>query len=380
MSHTLFLSAGESSGDLHGASLARAILERAPETAIVALGGPRMAEAGAEVVRDLTAHSAVGISEAIRSFSAFRGGLREAVALLDERRPDAVVLIDSPELNLRLARQAHQRGIRVVYYICPQVWAWRQGRVRTIARYVDRLLCILPFEPRFFAQHGIDATFVGHPLIDILAGHRRDRRLAARIGLPDDLPIIGILPGSRRGEIARLLPTLLDAGHRILRNLDAVTLAVAPAPSVPAEEYTTWPSRTPDPIHIVAGHTHELMAAADLLLVASGTATLEAGIIGTPMIVTYKVSPLTWLIARLLVRGVKYCSLVNLIANRELVPELLQSGATADRIARRAVSFFRDGGLQETAAALAAEVRPRLGPPGASARAADAILDLLGSG
>jgi lipid-A-disaccharide synthase len=378
MSHSLFIVAAESSGDLHGATLARALRERAPDLGLFAFGGSHMAQAGVEVAHDLTPHAAVGISEALRSIGAFRRGLREAVRLLDHRRPDAVVLIDSPELNLRLARHAHARGIPVVYYISPQVWAWRPWRVKTIRRCVTRLLVILPFEPAFYARHGVEATFVGHPLIDVLRDYRHDRRWAAGLGLPDDKPIIGLLPGSRRREISRLLPILLEAAHRIHRNLEGVTLAVAPAPSVPPEQYQTWPGLTPHPLHLVPGRTYELMAGADLLLVASGTATLEAGIIGTPMIVTYKLSVLTWLVARALVRGVRYASLVNLVAGRELVPELLQGRCTPGHIARQAVSFFRDGGLREMTDALALEVRTRLGEPGAPGRAADQILSLLG--
>ena len=377
MSPSLFLLAAESSGDLHGAALAQAIHEREPAIELVALGGPQMAAAGVELATDLTAHAAIGVSEAVRSIGVFRRAFRQAVELLDSRRPDAVVLIDSPELNLRFARKAHGRGIPVVYYICPQVWAWRRRRIRALARYVDKRLVILPFEPRFYAQHGVEATFVGHPLVDVLAGYTHHRSNAARIGLPDDFPIIGILPGSRRREIGRLLPILLEAAHRIDRNLEATTLAVAPAPTVPPDDYETWQDLTDDPLHVLPGRAHELMAAADLLLVASGTATLEAGIIGAPMIVTYRVSALTWLLGRLLVRGVRFISLVNLIADREIVPELLQGRCTPGRIARRAVSLFRDGGLHAIMRALQTEVLPRLGPPGAAGRAADEILALL---
>jgi lipid-A-disaccharide synthase len=377
MSRSVFIVAAESSGDLHGAELARALHQQDPDLELFGFGGHRMADAGVEVVCDLTEHAAVGISEALRSVWAFRRGLGQATRLLDERRPDAVVLIDSPELNLRLAPRAHDRGIPVVYYICPQVWAWRQGRVKTLARHVDKRLVILPFEPQFYARHGVEATFVGHPLVDTLGDYRHERRFTEELGLPDDGPLIGILPGSRRREISRLLPIHLVAAHRIHRNLEGATLAAAPASTVPEQVYRTWPRSIPERLHLLPGQTYELMAAADLLLIASGTATLEAGIIGTPMIVTYKVSPITGLIARALVRGIEFVSLVNLVAERELVPELLQGRCTPGRIARKAVSFFRDGGLTEMADALAHEVRSRLGEPGAAGRAADEILDLL---
>ena len=378
MSHTLFLVAAETSGDICGAGLVRALRERAPDLALFGYGGSHMAQAGVEVVRDLTHHAAVGVAESLRSFGEFNRARLDGFRLLDRRRPDALVLIDSPELNLRLARAAHARGIPVVYYIAPQVWAWGRWRVKTIRRCVTKLLVILPFEPAFYAQHGVQATFVGHPLVDALRDYRHDRHLAATLGLPDDRPLIGLLPGSRQREISRLLPILLDAAHIIHRNLEDITVAVAPAPTIPPEQYGTWPAMSRDDLHLFPGRTHELMAAADLLLVASGTATLEAGIIGTPMIVTYQMSPLSWLFARVFARGLRYCSLVNLVAGRELVPEFLQSFCTPGKIAERAVSFFRDGGLVETADALAHEIRPRLGEPGAAGRAADEILALLG--
>jgi lipid-A-disaccharide synthase len=378
MSHSLFIVAAETSGDIYGAGLVRALRERAPDLTLFGYGGPQMAQAGVEVVRDLTVHAAVGVAESLRSFGEFNRARLDGFRLLDSRRPDALVLIDSPELNLRLARAAHERGIPVVYYIAPQVWAWGQWRVKTIRRCVTKLLVILPFEPAFYAQHGVQATFVGHPLVDALRDYRHDRRFAAALGLPEDRPLIGLLPGSRQREISRLLPIFLDAAHILQRNLEDITIAIAPAPTISPEQYGAWPSLSRDELFLVPGKTHELMAGADLLLVASGTATLEAGIIGTPMIVTYKMSPLSWLFARVFARGLRFCSLVNLVADRELVPELLQRACTSGEIAGRGVSFFRDGGLDEMAEALAHEIRPRLGEPGAAGRAADEILALLG--
>jgi lipid-A-disaccharide synthase len=376
MSHSILIIAGESSGDLHGASLARALREREPDITLFGLGSHRMREAGVEVAHDVTPHAAVGVSEVVASLSAVRGAYLDMIAQLDRRRPDAAVLLDYPVFNLGFARHAHRRGIPVIYYISPQIWAWRQGRVRKIARRVDRLLVILPFEPAFYARHRVEARFVGHPLLDILAGYRHDRRFAEEAGLPTGRFILGLLPGSRKREIGVLLPTLLAAAERIDRELGGVTVAIPPAPSVPPEEYESWQKLTSVPLHIRPGRTYPVMAAADLVIVASGTATLEAGIIGTPMIVVYKLSRLTWLLGRLLVRGVRFCSLPNLIAGREVVPELLQRQCTPDNLARRAIALARSG-LAEMADDLAANVRPRLGQPGASARAADEILDLL---
>ena len=377
MSNSLFIIAGESSGDLHGASLAHALRERDPGITLAGMGGHRMRDAGVEIIHDVTALAAVGVVEVIGVLRTVNAVFHQMIAQLDRRRPDAVVLIDYPTFNLRFARWAHDRGVPVVYYICPQVWAWHESRVKKIRRYTDKRLVILPFETAFYARHGIEATFVGHPLLDGLAAYRHERRFAAEIGLPTDRFILGLLPGSRGNEIGRLFPVMLGAAERIADELGGITVATAPAPSVPPEDYSTWPARTKLPLHLVPGKTYELMAGADLLLIASGTATLEAGIIGTPMIVTYKLSPPTALLARLLVRGVRHVSLTNLVAGRELVPELLQSQATPETIARTALALVREGKLPRMAAELAAEVRPRLGEPGAPGRAADEVLALL---
>ena len=377
MSYRIFIMAGEASGDFHGASLARALRERQPDMRLAGLGSHHMREAGVEILHDLTPHAAIGVFEVLSVMRRIHKVFRQMVARLDSERPDAVVLIDYPMFNLRFARQAHERGIPVVYYVSPQIWAWNQRRAYLMARYVDRLLVVLPFEAEFYARFGVEATFVGHPLLDVLRDYRHDRRFATELGLPEDRFILGLLPGSRWSEIKYLLPILLKAAEKIDRRLEGITVAVAPAPSIPRETYESWQQRTPLPLRFFPGRTHEVMAGADLLLVASGTATLEAGIIGTPMIVTYKVSVASWLMTLLLVQDIKFCSLVNLVAGRELVPEILQWKVTPSRIARAAVSLYRRGGLHEMARTLADELRHRLGQPGAAGRAADEILALL---
>ncbi|HPD16694.1 MAG TPA: lipid-A-disaccharide synthase [Planctomycetota bacterium] len=377
MSHSLFILAGEASGDYHGARLALALRQRQPDIALAGMGGHWMREAGVEVIHDVTALAAVGITEVLGILRRINRVFHAMIAELERRHPDAVVLIDYPAFNLRFARWAHERGVRVVYYICPQVWAWHQSRVTKIRRYTDKRLVILPFEPAFYARHGVEATFVGHPLLDSLATYRQDRRFAADLGLPADTFILGLLPGSRKSEVHRLLPAMLGAADRIARELGNVTVATAPAPSLGPDEYSAWARRASLPLHILPGKARELMAASDLLLIASGTATLEAGIIGTPMIVTYKVAPFTAFLAWLLVRGVRHISLANLVAGREIVPELLQGKATPRRIARKAIKLIRSGGLEQMGRELVAEVRPRLGEPGAAGRAADEVLALL---
>ncbi|MFW6161179.1 MAG: lipid-A-disaccharide synthase [Planctomycetota bacterium] len=377
MAHRLLIVAGESSGDLHGAHLAKALRQREPDIELAALGGPAMAEAGVQVHRDATAHAAIGITEVLGSLRTWIRIFRGMVRFMDEWRPDAVVLIDSPEFNLRFAKRVRQRGIPCVYYISPQLWAWRAWRVRTVRRCVDRMLVILPFEQDFYARHGVDARFVGHPLVDVLADYRHDKAFAERLGLPPDRFLLGLLPGSRRKEIRYLLDPMLGAAERLDRELGGITVATAPAPNFPAEDYEAWRERTAVDLHFFPGRTYELMAAADLLLVSSGTATLEAGLIGTPMIVPYAASWVSYRVAKALVRTIRFFSLPNLVADRQVVPELLQSEVTGRRIADEALALIRSDGLEEMAQALASEVRAPFGPPGATGRAADEVLSLL---
>lgn len=377
MAKTVFIIAAESSGDLHGANLARALRAREPDIVLGGLGGAKMAEAGVEVFRDVTAHAAIGFVEIVGSLWVFHCAFRHMERLLDERRPDAVVLIDSPEFNLRFARRAHRRGIKAIYYISPQLWAWRKGRIRIVQRNVDRMLVILPFERDFYARHGVDATFVGHPLLDELGDRRHDRRYARELGLPDGRFVLGLLPGSRRNEIRYLLPPMLGAAEIIDRELGGITVALAPAPNFGEADYAAWQEMTDLKLHLFPGRTYDVMAGADLLLCASGTATLEAGLIGTPMIVPYRASLSAYLIAKLLVRNIRYFSLPNLIADRRIVPELLQYEVTARRMADEALGLIRDGGLDRMADELANEVRGRFGGPGASSRAAQEVLAML---
>ncbi len=377
MAHSLFIIAGESSGDLHGAHLAQALRERQPDIALAGMGGQAMAEAGVEVHRDATAHAAIGITEVIGSLRTWAHIFRDMERFMDQRQPDAVVLIDSPEFNLRFARRVHQRGIPCIYYISPQLWAWRSWRVKSVQRYVDRMLVILPFETEFYARHGVDATFVGHPLLDVLADYRHDKAFAERLGLPADRFVLGVLPGSRRKEIRYMLPAMLGAAERLDRELGGITVATAPAPSFSHEQYEAWREMTSLELHMFQGKTYELMAGADLLLVSSGTATLEAGLIGTPMIVPYAASWVSYQVAKALVRTIQFFSLPNLVAGRRVVPELLQSEVTAERIADEALALIRGDGLARMADELAREVRAPFGEPGASGRAADEILALL---
>ena len=376
----IMLSAGESSGDLHGGTLCRALRALAPDVGLVGMGGPRMAAAGMEVVADPTSHAVVGTSEAVGRLPALYRAYRALVRRLREAPPRALVVIDFPEFNMRLARQARRAGVPVIYFIPPQVWAWRRGRVRLIARLASRVLAVFPFETALYQSAGVAVEFVGHPLLDVLPASLDRGAARVRLGVEPDEPLVGLLPGSRREEITRLLPAMLDAARRLAApGADApprFLLGLAPSVDRTVVEglvAAAGRSACAPAVEIVTQRTYELMAAADAVLIASGTATLEAALLGAPMVVCYRVSRVTELISRLLIR-IPWISLPNIIAGRAVVPELLQEAATGERLAVEARRLLAEPAAAAAQRAAFSELRGRLGEPGVGQRAARAVL------
>lgn len=364
----LFMVAGESSGDLHGARLASALLRSNSALQIHGVGSAKMRDAGVNVLWDISSAAATGITEAV-------GTVPKALSLyvavrrhLQDARPDAVILIDYPEFNLKLARFAKREGIRVVYYILPQVWAWRRYRIRTLKSATDLRIVIFPFEEEFYRRGGLDVKFVGHPLLEELEPYRDRAAARKRLGLRNEL-VIGLLPGSRMNEVGRHIGPMVDACRRLRAARPETRFLVACAPRISAEFV-----RSQDPLlEPVEGQTPWVMAASDVLVAASGTATLEAAIIGTPMVVIYKLSAASWLAARLLV-STPAVSMPNLILGEKAIPELLQHDVTGERIAREVDKLLDDG--PDKARIPLGIVRERLGSPGAAERAAALILSL----
>lgn len=368
---------GESSGDLHGAKLVREIKERLPGVSFFGLGGSKMAAEGVEIYRDVTKHAAVGIIEGLLSYprlaTTFFGFVNEA----RRRKPDVAVLIDFPEFNLRMAKKLKKAGIPVIYYICPQLWAWRTYRVHQMARYVDKCLVVLPFEERFYRRYGVNATFIGNPLIDTI-GDPDDLKATLRkdLNVPEGHKLIGLLPGSRRKEIQRLMPIITEVARLIMARMPNVTFVLARASGISEKKII---KETPgEPFFHISRDVYNVMKSSDLLLIASGTATLEAAILGTPMVVLYKVSSLTWLLFIGLMHLKNY-ALCNIVAGSQIVPEQIQWRAQPQAIARRMLGMFQDGRLQITRHRLAV-VREKLGRPGATARAADYVMRYLRKG
>jgi lipid-A-disaccharide synthase len=376
----IMLSAGEASGDLHGATMCRAIRDLDPAIRLVGMGGSRMAAAGVEILVDPTAQAAVGTSEALNRVPALVRAYRLLVRRLREARPLAIVLIDFPEFNLRLARQARRAGIPVVYFIPPQLWAWRRGRIRQMARRVTKVLAAFPFEKSLYEEAGVPVEFVGHPLLDVVPSDLDHARARERLGVGERRVLVGLLPGSREQEISRLLPRMLDAAARLAVD-GKRSFVLGLAPSVERKRVAAMLERAAEaggpPIEIVEGLTYEVMAAADALLIASGTATLEAALLGAPMVVCYRVSRMTELMARLLTRS-PWISLPNIVAGRGVVPEVLQGDATAARFAAEVERLLVDPVAATAQRAAFKELRERLGKPGVGKRAARAVLEVAG--
>lgn len=373
---TVLISAGDASGELHAAALVEELRRRQPGVRVLGLGGPAMEKAGLEVVvpqREL----AVGLGvEVLRDLHRIVSAWRRMTRALSESKPDLVILVDSPDFNLPFAKRAKRAGIPVLYYVSPQVWAWRRGRVRRIAKRVDRLAVIFPFEPAVYAGTGLAVDFVGHPLVDrlrpLLASS--DRGAARRaLGLDEQRPLVVLLPGSRRNEVRTTLPLQLAAAAALHARDPRVGFTVAVAPSIAKSAIDEGIALAKLPalldLTVLEGRTHEAIRAADVALAKPGTVTLEVALLGTPMVVTTRVNRFTAFLMRRLVRVPSY-TMPNLIAGQAIVPELLQEDADPVRIAEALLALLAGPAREQQIAALAT-VRDALGSGGAAARAAD---------
>jgi len=367
----ILLSAGEASGDRLGAGLARAIRAAAPDVELVGMGGDEMAEAGVRLLQHASEVAVVGIVEVAKHLPAIRRAMNRLTRALTEEKPDLFVPIDFPDFNFFPARALHKRGVPVVYYISPQVWAWRKGRLKTIRDFADRVLVIFPFEEPIYREAGVPVEFVGHPLIDLAAPTLSRDDLCRAHGLDPVKPVVAVLPGSRANEVSRIFPDLATAAHLIRAQLPNAQFIVARAPHLDDALFAA--ARGLEACAIVAGHTDAVLGAADVALTASGTATIQTALHDTPMVIVYRVSPLTYQLGRRLVR-VDAIGMVNLIAGEKIVPELVQDAFTPEAVAREALSMLTDPNRATTIREGLARVRAKLGGSGASRRAAQAIL------
>jgi lipid-A-disaccharide synthase len=375
----ILVSAGEASGDRYSAQLVERLRERLPQAEFFGCAGRRLREAGVRPVIRAEELAVVGIFEVARDIPRIYGQFRRLAAAAVAEKPALAVLTDSPDFNLRLAKKLRRAGIPVVYYVAPQVWAWRRRRVRLLRESVDHLLCIFPFEEKFFRRHGVETTFVGHPLYGSLHPTLSRQEFCRRHGLAPEKPLIALLPGSRRGEASRHLGPVLDAVARLTQQRPMNF--VLPASTTTGREF--FAQRISDPaVQVIEGETENALANADLALVASGSATVEAALLGAPMVVFYRVTAASWMVGRMLV-DVPFYSMVNLLAQRRIVPELIQSDCTGERLASEAGRLLEsEQARQRMKQDLGAVKRSLQGEMPAAQRAAEVIcnkLDLTGT-
>jgi lipid-A-disaccharide synthase len=371
---------GEASGDLHGANLVRSMLAGQPDLNIFGMGGNELKAAGVELLYDAAKLSVVGITEVFSHLGDILAARRILIEQMRKRRPSLLILIDFPDFNLMLAKKARKCGIPVFYYISPQVWAWRQGRTKKIGRLADRIAVILPFEKDFYRTHDIDVDFVGHPLMDTVATTMDSLEFRKSLAIEPGKTVVGLLPGSRRREITSLLPVFLAAAQYLSNSTDNTYVFVVPKASTVStqllEENGINAYRNSLDIRIVDHDRYDLMASCDAVVAASGTVTLELAILNVPTVATYRVSPRTYMLGRMLVK-LQWFSLVNLIADKTVIPELLQDEVTPENIARELSAILKDGKERDIMLHGFSEVRKKLGNPGASRRAAKIALSMV---
>jgi lipid-A-disaccharide synthase len=375
LSVRLLLSCGEASGDLYAGALTRELRSLDPSVTIEGLGGPQFEAAGGRLIDDYRDIAVTGLTEAIAKVPRSFGALRRIVNAARHARPHALIVIDAPDFNFRLAPQIKKLGVPVVYYIGPQIWAWRPARLNTIRSFADRMLVIFPFEEVIYREGGVPVEFVGHPLVDLMAPNATREQFLSKHGLPADRPTIAVLPGSRGNEVARILPDLMSSAERIRASIPEAQFLVARAPHLEDRLFMAA-IRAAGRYVVVEGETNTVLAASDVVLTASGTATVQTALHDKPMVIVYRLSPLTYRLGRRLVT-VDTIGMVNLIAGEKIVPELVQNAFTPEAVAREAISMLTDRERASRIREGLARVRERLGGPGASRRAAEAVFRVV---
>jgi lipid-A-disaccharide synthase len=370
----LMLSCAEASGDLYAGALARALRAIEPDVQIAGLGGPQLEAAGGRLIADYRGIAVTGLTEAIAKIPRSWSTLRELVAAAERDRPDGLIVIDSPDFNFRLAPRIKRLGVPVIYYVGPQIWAWRRGRLNTIREFTDRMLVIFPFEEQIYRDGGVPVQFVGHPLVELVETSATRAEFLGALGLSASAPTVAILPGSRSNEVSRILPDLARAAALIRRTVPSAQFVVARAPRL--DEGLFDPMRVLTSAAIVEGDTDTVLASSDVALTASGTATVQTALHDTPMVIVYRLSPLTYRLGRRLV-NVTSIGMVNLIAGEKIVPELVQDDFAPGEVAREAISMLTDRARAGRIREGLARVRARLGGPGASRRAAQAVMEIV---
>ncbi len=368
--------AGEASGDLHGGNLVQAMHRIDPEIRFYGVGGRKLRAAGVELAADAAEMAVVGLTEVASKLSFILKVMSQLKASLKKDRPDLLILIDYPDFNLPLARAAKKYGVKVLYYISPQVWAWRKGRIAKIKKVVDRMAVILPFEVDFYKEADVDATFVGHPLLDVVKAKYPRKEALQRFGLAERVTTVGILPGSRQSEVTKLLPVMLKAAEIVKEKIGPVQFVLPLADTLDISFVSQMIARHSITVKLIPDEVYDVIACADVAIVASGTATLETALMETPMIIVYKVSAPSYYVGKMVI-NVDHIGLVNIIAGKEIVPELIQFDATPEKIAASVISILSSRERMEGMKGELSKIRDMLGSRGAAERVARLAYDMI---
>jgi len=369
MTKKIMISAGEPSGELYGALLSREIRKRWPDTEIFGIGGAHMEKEGVRLIAPIS--NVIGITEAFKHLRTIKKDFKSARKAMKKESPDILVLIDYPDFNLALAKKAKAIGIPILYYVSPQVWAWRRWRIKKISSLVSKIALILPFEVEYYRDAGLPYEFVGHPLAETIGIKKGKEELKQALGLDPERPVISLLPGSRPGEIQRHMPIIKDIAAKVHKEMPEFQIVI------PLAQGTGLSEEVRDYIRVIKNRTREVVACSEVSAVASGTATLEAALLGTPMVVFYRVSSVTFFLAKLLVK-VKYYSLVNLLSGKEVVSELIQKEATAGNIFSEIKKILNDTAYRYNMTSNLNKTRELIGEKKASARVASIVGEIAG--
>jgi lipid-A-disaccharide synthase len=372
----IIIVAGEASGDIHAANLVRAIHAINQDILFFGLGGTKMKEAGVKLFYNLADLAVIGLVEVLKNFAKFRRIFIDFLNKIDDIKPEAAILVDYPGFNLRLAKELKKRNIKVIYYISPQVWAWGTKRIQKIKSCVDKMIVILKFEEQLYYNAGIDVSFVGHPLLDIVKPDQKRQDFLRENNLTDDNLTICLLPGSREKEIQRLLPIMLKSSEMIHKHLPSTQFILVKSHTLKQEIFDKYTKNYKLPITIIEDNTYNCLNSCDFALVASGTATLEAAIMKTPMIILYKLSLFSWLLLKNMVR-IPHIGLVNVVAGKKIVPELIQYNCTPQKITSDALKILTNQKIRQQINSDLEELKNLLGLPGASSRAAKIVLESI---
>lgn len=370
--------AGEASADLHGSNLVKAMKKLAPGIVFWGIGGKNMEEAGVKILFSSSEMAVVGITEVLGKLRTIARASSRLKRILKSKRPDLLILIDYPDFNIHIAKTAKRFKIPVLYYISPQVWAWRMGRVRKIARRIDRMAVILPFEKTFYSKRGVSVDYVGHPLLDSLSQEMDKNQVGVELGSEQGYPLVGLLPGSRKEEIRNLLPVMIESVQILGKKYPKIRCRLSLAPTIEAGFIRSFTENSSVKIEIIPGNTLETLRICHVALVASGTATLETALMGIPMVIAYKISRISYWLGRIVVR-VPYIGLVNLVAGEKVAPELIQDDVVAERLANEALNILEDDAIRENMINKLRGIRESLGMFGASESTAKIALEMMRS-